>query len=418
MGKHNFFEHDVFDFETIRLLWQAPYDGADWGEVMSAVARIDSGDFESWYRGWAALAESLRERGQALVDPVSRGKANLRASNYMRTAEFFLAADDPRRVGAAAFCRTTFNEGLAGLGVDFTWRSVPYDGVEMETLVLRSPTSSGRAVLVVHGGFDSTLEELYLIVGAGALQRGYDVLIYEGPGQAQLLRRHGKPFTPEWERPAGVALDSLPPDLAERAVVGVGVSFGGHHLARAAAFVPRYDGIILFDYFPSMLDAFLSKVPPDMHDAFVEMPDWMQQFVQELAESDLQIRWALANSMWTFGAHDLPGLLRELGRYEDRTWPGKIEAHTLVMVGEEEGFFPKQLAYDFVDRLEQARSRRIREFTRAEGGHLHCRNGALHLAHEEIFDWIASVVLADGLGLPGGDVSDTHGAEVRQRSAT
>jgi hypothetical protein len=37
----------------------------------------------------------------------------------------------------------------------------------------------------------------------------------------------------------------------------------------------------------------------------------------------------------------------------------------------------------------------LREFRREEGGHLHCRNGAIHLAHEEIFDWIRTAVLRD-----------------------
>jgi hypothetical protein len=46
-------------------------------------------------------------------------------------------------------------------------------------------TSTFRPTLIVHEGFDSTLEELYASAAAPALERGYNCLTFEGPGQAE-----------------------------------------------------------------------------------------------------------------------------------------------------------------------------------------------------------------------------------------
>jgi hypothetical protein len=67
----------------------------------------------------------------------------------------------------------------------------------------------------------------------------------------------------------------------------------------------------------------------------------------------------------------------------------------LALVGEGEHFFDKDLVYDFAARLTSARSVTVREFTRAGGGKLHCQNGAIHLAHEAIFDWITAKAAAN-----------------------
>jgi alpha-beta hydrolase superfamily lysophospholipase len=390
-----FFRTRAFEFELIRALWAIPFGGADFGEVMTVLPAIKEGDFDSWYRAWSALARTVATRGEGLIDPVSRGNAQLRASCYMRSAEFFLAPTDSRRPPAAAFCRQQFYEGLHAHGVDVVRTGVPYDGVEMETMFLRSASAPHDDVLVVHGGFDSTPEELYFTIGAGALVRGFHVLIWEGPGQGQLLRAHQRTFVPDWEGPASVALDSLSEHCRPRAVVGVGISLGGHLLARAAAHLDRYHGIVLFDYFPPLLAAFQHNVPPFFRRMLGRLPPRIDRVVNLYTKHNRDLAWMIANAKWTFGPESLAELIERAREFDDSAWAELIDSHVLVLVGEDEHFFDKRLAYGFVQRLTSARSRRLREFRREEGGPLHCRNGAIQLAHEEIFDWIRSTVLND-----------------------
>jgi len=392
-----FFRTRAFEFELLRVLWAIPFNGADVRETLSTVSSISEGDFDSWYEAWSGLANSVARRGSALSDSVSRGKAALRASNYMRTAEFFLAGGDPRRPGAAAFAREKFYDALEALAVDFTRSRIPYDGAVMETLFLRSPVNANDDVLVVHGGFDSTPEELYFTIGAGALERGFHVLIWEGPGQGNLLREFDRPFVADWERPAGVALDSLFEQCRPRAVIGVGISLGGHLLARSAAHMPRYHGIVLFDFFPAVGDAFAYRVPERWRELFLRMPAWLVPLVRLYARHDRELAWGIANGEWTFGAHGIRELVDRVRPFDDRGWTSQIDTHVLALVGEHEHFFDPGLAEHFAARLTSARSTRLRELRQTDGGgDLHCQVGAIQVAHEEIFDWIANTVLADG----------------------
>src|SRR5947208_2313847 len=136
----------AFHFEAVRAVWAAPFDGADYGEVASVMSRVRRGDFESWYRQWARQAHAVAVRASESTDLVSRGKGMLRAANYLREAEFFLEPADPRRGEAATLSRTWFDAGLRALGVDFTRGAVPFDGGEMETLLLR-PDGPSRGTL-------------------------------------------------------------------------------------------------------------------------------------------------------------------------------------------------------------------------------------------------------------------------------
>ena len=60
-----------------------------------------------------------------------------------------------------------------------------------------------RPALVYHGGYDSTLEENYLALVAGALRRGYNVVTFDRPGQGTACASRactggqtGRPWSP------------------------------------------------------------------------------------------------------------------------------------------------------------------------------------------------------------------------------
>lgn len=95
------FKDQTFSFELLRATSYAPYGGAEIGECLATAARIREGDFESWHVEWRRTAERVNAvAARALSDGhrLSAREAFLRASNYYRTAEFFLAPDDPRQL--------------------------------------------------------------------------------------------------------------------------------------------------------------------------------------------------------------------------------------------------------------------------------------------------------------------------------
>lgn len=94
-------ENPQFWYETLRSMSHIAYGGADFGEVVSTSERIKEGDYDSWHDEWLATADRVAAEAQQALDaghPVSARDGFLRASNYYRSAEFFLHGHpcDPR----------------------------------------------------------------------------------------------------------------------------------------------------------------------------------------------------------------------------------------------------------------------------------------------------------------------------------
>ncbi|MEC0225661.1 hypothetical protein [Paenibacillus alba] len=113
------FKDQTFSFELLRTLSYAPYGGADIGECLSTAYRIEEGNFESWYTEWYKTAERIHALA---IDSLERGNRisarefYMRASNYYRTAEFFLHGNptDPRILETWGNSRNTFRQAIRG----------------------------------------------------------------------------------------------------------------------------------------------------------------------------------------------------------------------------------------------------------------------------------------------------------------
>ena len=147
----------------------------------------------------------------------------------------------------------------------------------------------------------SSMEELYLVLGKAAGDRGYSVLLYEGPGQGQALR-NGLKFLPEWERPTKAVLDDfLCSHLRPPKMVLIGMSMGGYFAPRAAAFEPRIDGVVAFD-------------------TCFDFEQCTRPIVAALASSPTAMKnpdvaWGYKNALWTLGTKDIEDTRKAFGPY-------------------------------------------------------------------------------------------------------
>ena len=64
-----------------------------------------------------------------------------------------------------------------------------------------------RKTLIAQTGFDGTGEEMFYSIGRAALERGYNLIIFEGPGQGGALRAQGLHFRHEWEKAVTPVVD-------------------------------------------------------------------------------------------------------------------------------------------------------------------------------------------------------------------
>ena len=391
VSRSRFFGDQTYHFQTLRALSYIPYGGADTSEVLETIRHIKAGDADSWYGAWVRTADRVSELACRTKDPISRGRALLRAHNYYRTAEFLLEPHDPRRFVSWKKNIGTFYKGLDTLSVSHERISAPYGSHHLNALYFPGPQGSEKQPLIlICGGFDSTLEELYFVLVAAGLERGYSVLAYEGPGQGSIIREQGVPFTHEWEKPTAVILDEyLRTHPLPAKIVLVGMSMGGFLAPRAAAFDERIEGVVAFDVFFDFGAIFSRSVPPiafwfDRHG----LGFLLNAIVRIKAAFSPGLRWALQHSMWVLGTRGLIETAEALRAYTLQHVAQRIKGDVLILAGEDDHFVPIEQLKQFETSLTQARSVTSVIYNRESGGAEHCQLGAVTLWHAAFFDWL------------------------------
>ncbi|GAB5498799.1 MAG: alpha/beta fold hydrolase [Pseudohongiellaceae bacterium] len=396
-GVDHYFKDQHFHYETLRVVAHAPYGGADIGEVFAVVRNIQEGNLEDWYREWYRMAVRVEEKARAYQDPIGKGRGLMRAQNYYRNSEFYLDPEDERREDTFKRSAENFREALQLLNVEYDEFDVPYESNELKAIYYPSnnPQAGNKPLILAHGGYDSTLEELYFWIVAPALERGYSVLTFSGPGQGSMLRKQGLTFTPEWEKPTGAVIDeflrhySKPPQI-----VLMGLSMGGMLAPRAAAYEERIDGVIAFDAMYDFQGTLFYGIPKFQRGIVRwlyenEFNSVLGMLLAQRARSDVGTRWGLQNGQWTLGFENLEEVFDAFAPYHLRDAASEIRSDVLLLWGEDDHFMdPRQLT-DMQSGLVNARSVTTQIYNKEEGGHEHCQTGILSSVHADMFSWIA-----------------------------
>jgi Alpha/beta hydrolase family len=227
---------ELLDAQALRAAGTAPYGGADVGECRAAAAAVRGTDLASWHAAWTSTAGTVLALAQAEQEAGRLESARLaffRASSYFRTAGVMLLAAplDPRLADSYARQASAFRSGAALLTPPPEILQIPYEGTTLPGYFFRAgPDPAPRATVILTGGYDGTAEELYFANGAAALQRGYNVLAFDGPGQGAMLIDRGVPLRPDWENVITPVVDYLlaRPETDPTRIVLTGLSLGGY----------------------------------------------------------------------------------------------------------------------------------------------------------------------------------------------
>ncbi len=245
-GWHHWPDDFWMSYQFRRGLGETQEGGGAVSEVFQAASRIIPGDLESWYTEWMRIADRNDKRGdESVAVGHVRTAMNcwLRAANYYREAEFWLQADDPRRLAAFSRAESASKKCFTRFTPAAEIVEIPYEpGKPMPAYFIRSANGGERQpVLISVGGLDSFKDELWFMTGRGATQRGMSVLLVDGPGQGGSLRRHGLPTRHDYEVPIGKCIDWLVQreDVDPARIAVSGSSLGGYYAARAASMEPR-----------------------------------------------------------------------------------------------------------------------------------------------------------------------------------
>lgn len=393
MGRSRLFSDQAYHFEALRVLNDNAAAGADPNEALQVIGGIKAGDAQGWFDAWKAAGDRVSARAAQTNDPITKGNAYLRAHTYYRAAEFFLDPHDPQRAGVWASNIENFEQGLKTLGVQHERFAVPYGQHHLNAIYYPgAPGSEKKPLLMIVGGYDSTMEELYFAGVAAALQRGYSVLTYEGPGQGSVLREQGLTFQPDWEKPNGAVLDKFIALHGKPArIVLLGQSLGGYLAPRAAAFDKRIDGVVAFDAFYDGYAIATNKMPKWVQGLHARGYDGVLRALVALkSKNDPGQKWAIENGEWVFGVSDPLAVGDAFKPYTLAPVVGQIRADVLIMQGADDHFVPQNQAGDFANGLVNARSVTKVRFDQESGGGEHCQIGVPSLWEATLFDWMSA----------------------------
>jgi hypothetical protein len=394
--ERGFFRDSSLDFQTRTVLGLAVRGASEVGEVLATVARI--GGEDDWAREWSTTARRVQaeaEQAREAKHLVSASSGFLRAASYWACAVEGLstAEDNDDLLATFRAHRNCWDAVIDCSDGAFVRVPVPYETTSLPGYLLRPDTSGqARPTLIVTNGSDGAISSLWTSAAAGALARGWNAFLYDGPGQQSMLFERQIYFRPDWESVLTPVVEALisRPDVDAQRLTGYGISQAGYWLPRALAYEHRLIAAVID---PGVVDVSTS---------------WMEHITKRMRAMLEKGNRASFNRDMQMATH-MPGLRRTLtfrGRpYQHEDWYDLYQAvrqyridsdtaaliTTPILITEpaDEQFWPEQ-SRQLAD-LVPGKGHLI-AFTAEEGANYHCQPLGRLLTEERMFNWLEDFV--------------------------
>ena len=388
------FSDTEMDFQLIRQLGSSSYGGASVGECLSTAARIEDGDPSSWVNEFTKLAEHQENdalKRAASGHFISARDQFLKACNSYRAAEYYTYAYEPKHRELGMKSRDCFREAMKYAGHTFESTLLPYKQMQLPVYCMAPDSEvNTRKTLLIVSGYDGTLEEEYFLRGRAALERGFNIILFAGPGQMDTLRYNPDAnFEPDFENPVKVIIDFCAKrsevDLQRLALLGI--SFGGYFAVRATAFENRIKALIpnspilnLRDYMTGFLGEDPANVPEEENFRLEDIPDIPEKYMSK------HDKLMSANLIKRFGQPTFKDTFEYLREFAVEEAVSNIQCPCLAMAGTGEGSQPEKQFKSFCEKVSGPVESYL--FTEFEGADTHCQLGNVSFAASVYLDWL------------------------------
>ncbi|MEU6665994.1 alpha/beta fold hydrolase [Streptomyces sp. NPDC046727] len=399
------FAEPNLDLQTRAALGASAYRVAEVGEVLAAVDRINraglSGcthhdEFLALGRRTTAAADDALRSGRM----VSARDTYLRAAKYLSLALFSVLAGERPADEPAVFAQMRACWHRAGELFDPPVQRlrIPYGDVGLPAYLL---TPGGKAkrrpTVILLNGSDSQSVDLYAFGACAAVERGWNALILEGPGQGSLLFEREIPFRPDWEQVVRPVVDHLlgDPLVDPDRIALIGWSMSGILAMRAAAFEPRLAAVVAD---PGAVDNWLAW--PRIWRDLADNPDqeavnrhWGEDVVPELGQAapllakraEIFGRQFLHDARAGHAPHDFWTLARTIQRFRCDDVAHLVTCPALVIGYQDENLIPGQ-HQQFFDLLDTPKQHIV--LTADQGAGDHCAPMAPQQRNQIVLDWL------------------------------
>jgi alpha-beta hydrolase superfamily lysophospholipase len=402
------FEADDLNFQTLFTLGAAGAGTADVGEVIATVDQINAAgaSYETYYDAFVSMAQSVG--GTAAQDLkaghlISARSAYLRSASYYDAALYFvLGTSQPDREEATYRAMQQQWDTAAQLFEPaFERVAIPYQGTSLPGYFMK-PDNSGKArpTVIVTNGSDAQFVDTFAYGGQAAIERGYNALLYEGPGQGSMLFERQIAVRPDWEKVVTPIVDYLGTrsDVDSSRIAMTGWSMGGNLVPRAAAFEHRLAAVVADPGLPNLWLAYPSDFrglfPPDATASQVNST-WQTFAIPSLSPLEVftvKKRSELMNREFLLQARagEVPTNAYLLGTtvmsYTIDDVIPRITSPTLVVEYQMDDLVPAGEAQNLYDALRSQKD--LVTLTVAEGAEYHCAPMAPQRRNQVVFDWL------------------------------
>ncbi|KAK7052045.1 2,6-dihydropseudooxynicotine hydrolase [Favolaschia claudopus] len=388
----------TFHFQLLNLLGMATYRGADVAEVLGAAQVIVPGNFSSYNNTFAELATRKQAQASVAKNKVNARDTFFQAAAYWRDADFFNHGNQSDPIIDEYWtnqleCFTAANSALPVPGEYVTIPTASNFSAIGIFYAADSDTSTEKPTLLVGNGYDASQEDSYHSSCVAALERGWNCMTYEGPGQPTVRRQQKIGFISEWEKVVTPVVDYLAnrTDVDMDRLALSGISFGGYLAARAAAFEPRIKALLLNPGVVTVQDGFLGQLPSQFQDLFhsgnKSAFDAIVLAIVSNSSMPSSLRWGIEHGLWAFDTESPSEFLVTTGAMNMTGLFDRLTMPIWLANGTRDDVLSQSL--DFVEQVGNTTNVTLVTFDGPEG--YHCQPGAASSTNREMFEWLETV---------------------------
>lgn len=382
-----YFKANDMDYAFQWLMGSAVHGGAGIGESYYAASRMKDGDPVSWEREWTAMGNRVSARGEAALaagHTVSGRDSLMRATTYYRAVLSSMRPDNPKFRPTVARMRECFRKGSSLLESPVEPIEIPFEGAILPGYFQKAAADDQpRRTLIMIGGGETFAEDLYYYIAPAAIQRGYNFMTVDMPGQGD-LPFYGVYFRPDFETPMKSVVDYAlsRPDVDADRLAAYGISAGGYIVPRSVTCERRIKACVANSMISNMYNIFQSSPISKL-----------TGLVRWLAERRVPFQVRMVELLaWRWG-DDGKDFRKLVEKNRDVFFdPAEITCPTLILIGEGENANP-EIRHQWNHAMEVLPDPRKKLIVspQDEGAAGHCMAENLNLMSAFVFDWLDEI---------------------------
>lgn len=374
------------DYQLNRIV---NWDGGDLDELRSSGPGIKT--FADWKRVLTELGDRAYAEGRTR-----------NAFGYYLMRDFYTSWDDPDKLAnyhqAQAVFAEYYREAFSssdGTKPVVERLDVPYENGITLPVFHTKPTGASRGTILMHGGNDSYMEE-FLPQALYLRERGYEVYLYEGPGQGSVIRDQGCPFTWQWEKTSRAITERF--NLHDVTIVGI--SLGGYFAPRAAAFDKRISRVVGWSIYPgtwSLVEGAAGKAALGVLGGLLKahIADVIDPIMARKAAAGDLTAQTMVDMCHAYGTTSVSSMYRKMEHYSLANCAELVNQDVLILGADDDIYIPVSLAGKEIELLKNAKSVTLRMFTMKEQAGNHCNVGDPKAALDAILSWLRDLDMRD-----------------------